>query len=1182
MEAAGYPADGPAPVALSFETGDAVDDLRCGLSDDTALLLQAKRACGADRHLGATAAQWAAQEPDARPGDRLGLATAYPRGPVRLLGAALDRRRRLIPGPFPPGEQKALAAVRDRLPQGTEEAVSERILDAALVMTVTAESALDPDFRQAASLLEGAVVPAGSGSKAIDVLQQAFRRQAVAGTGSGIDEWLQILAAAGLEVFPDADGPAGPRRRAELDAIMAHRQRLARRDGILEYPLLADYLPPMTHGPLADSFQVSVAGPEARDDRLLHLARRWPRMLLTGLPGTGKSTALQQLAARWAADPGAPVPVLVQLRDLTRRDPLRGSDVTLAVLVEAATDGVPECERAPLRRALEKAAVSGEAALLLDGLDECRERRAVVADGLAVLAADLPAGTGVVLATRSSGLPAARKLGFPEARLAEPAWLQEALRRLLRHAALYLRISRADRDHWVQVREGWLDQARDDHPDLWRIPLLATLLTLLAARRDTGALPASRALLLAEAVQDTVHRWELSRPAKTVAVGHPQLRPELLLDGYGEIAHALSGTGRTPAEEVRRAVAAMLADRWGLPPGEAGAQASEVMEFWDEGTGVFVSSPGTGDIEPRSRVFAEIGDAMWATRQEHDTQRAWVMTAITDNDRREPALLAAGLSAEIAGALLQSASHEPDQAARSRALLWAADAVVGGAKSDAESLNTLLSGLAGAARSAAARPAQPDAGREPSSSSAPTQAKQARRAGPGWAYVLRIATLPLPGDLRAGRQDLLTTLMRTDDETVITVALAALADAKTDFRGELDPAENLDVRRLLAVPIPDRGPLSSRQVSRKYVVSSGGSGRLLPGHHQAAEEAIRHISQLGPQASERIYQIARCGTTGGYWRVCERLTALGFQDPEPMNLSSAIGAFHRRITDVWQGWDIFLEAAASVAPARPLTAAERWRFPDVAALSDILDANDATLDGVDAAFAADKALLPGWIRAAAHAADLDLPALAGQAAAALAAWHAGDGEVINVMFAPPPRPRIDRVCHDDDDAGVLIDALGASSEWLASVACSLLLPARDPAIANQIAGRLSQMPANRRRDATIVLLANDDDAASLAEGLFCADDPPTRAGVAAASVVLGRSDTDRPWTAFRARAQADDDMTVRFEISQDQATAERAAYWSCSDCGRINTMSSLDCTFCEHGTRPGDHWQPSAAGNPSA
>ena len=75
-------------------------------------------------------------------------------------------------------------------------------------MTVTAESALDPDFRQAASLLEGAVAPVGSGSKAIDVLEQASGRRS-ARTGSGIDEWLQILADAGLEVFPDADGPVG-------------------------------------------------------------------------------------------------------------------------------------------------------------------------------------------------------------------------------------------------------------------------------------------------------------------------------------------------------------------------------------------------------------------------------------------------------------------------------------------------------------------------------------------------------------------------------------------------------------------------------------------------------------------------------------------------------------------------------------------------------------------------------------------------------------------------------------------------------------------------------------------------------------------------------------------------------------------------------------------------------------
>jgi hypothetical protein len=46
VEAAGYSERGPAPVTLSFETGDAVDDIRCGLANGTTLRLQAKRACG--------------------------------------------------------------------------------------------------------------------------------------------------------------------------------------------------------------------------------------------------------------------------------------------------------------------------------------------------------------------------------------------------------------------------------------------------------------------------------------------------------------------------------------------------------------------------------------------------------------------------------------------------------------------------------------------------------------------------------------------------------------------------------------------------------------------------------------------------------------------------------------------------------------------------------------------------------------------------------------------------------------------------------------------------------------------------------------------------------------------------------------------------------------------------------
>jgi hypothetical protein len=747
-------------VTLAYETGEAVDDLRCVLADETVLDLQAKRACGADGQLTATVSQWAAQADRLRPGDRIGLATAEPKGGVRHLGPALRRRRRQIPGEFPPREETALAAVRERVPAGTAEQTVEQVLDAAIVMNVAASTTADEGFQSAANLLEGVVVAPGSGTKAMTALQRAFQEQAAAGTGSGLDDWLQIVADAGLEVFCDADGPAGPRRRAELDAVAAYRARRASRDGILAYSLLAVGLPPMTYGPLADSIRVSAGRPGRDSEDFLHVARRWPRMLLTGLPGMGKSTALEQMAARWAADASAPVPVCVPPGDIAQRRPRSDADVTLPVLIEAATVAVPGHERVALRRALEQAAACGDAVLLLDGLDECQERRGIVADGLAAVARTLPAATGIVLATRDSGLAAALKLGLPEARLIEPGCLEETLGCLLQHAAVSLQVPEADRDRWVGERKRRLDEIRVGQPELWRVPLLATLITLLlVSRPDAGTLPASRAYLLAEAVKDTVRRWELVRlpqPAR-----YPDLRAGQLLDGYSEIAHAVTaGAGRCSAARAEWQVAGMLTSQWGKAPAEARELAREIRRFWDEQVGVFVASPVTGDIEARSRVFAETGDAMWADRQDPGTVREWITAALADEGRREPVVLAAALSVGVAGELISAAIHETAPAARSRALLWAGDAAADSAEPGGPSRGMLLEGLAQLARDTAGRPA-PSAGARRD-----TPQRRSRAALPGWLYVLKIAALPLLADLRPGRDSVLAGLGLDDDEKV--------------------------------------------------------------------------------------------------------------------------------------------------------------------------------------------------------------------------------------------------------------------------------------------------------------------------------------------------------------------------------------------------------------------------------
>ena len=1105
VEAAGYPEDGPAPVVLAFETGEAVDDIRCVLADGTVLDLQAKRACGADASLKSTVAQWAEQADRLRPGDKMGLATAEPTGVVRHLDAALRRRRRRVPGTFPPREEAALGAVRDRLPVGMPEQAVGRMLDAAVVMSVAVSSSADEGFRSAANLLEGVVVPPGSGTKAMTALQRAFQEQAAAGTGSGLDDWLQIFADAGLEVSRDADGRAGPRRRAELDAVAAHRARLASRDGILEYSLLAEDLPPMTYKQLADSICVTVPGQEAHfQEDFLPMARRWARMLLAGLPGMGKSTALEQAAARWAADPHAPIPVLVQLRDLLQRDPRRGADITLTVLIEVATAAVPEAEREPLRRALAQAADSGEAVLLLDGLDECRDRRGVIADGLATVARDLPGGTGIVLATRDSGLAAAGKLNMPEARLTEPRWLEAVLTQLLRHAAVSRAVPEADQDEWVAERKHQVDEIRISHPDLWRVPLLATLLTLLAADRERGTLPSSRAHLMAEAVRDTVRRWELTRQQQDM----PGLRSEQLIDGFSEIAHAiLAGPGAPPAASVQQQVAAMLASHWGMASGEARAQAREIMSFWDERTGVFVASAPGGDIEPRSRVFAETGDAMWAASQNPATRREWITSALTDDDHREAVLLAAGISPTLITDLLDAAAQETDAATRSRSLEWAADAIVESPEAAVASLDVLIGELAQAAREAVANPG---AAAEPSDdTSAP---HHSAAAPPEWRYISRIALLPLPAALRPDRDRALDELGLSESQQALATALTALTDARTDNRDTLEPEQEAAVRRLLTIPLPERQPSVSRPSPAHAQAAPTGRDSLLPGHIQAAEQAARYAAHLGPEAADAIYRIAHRARLRSYKRIRAQLTALGYEDPELPHLAFGLSVpdFDIDTDRWWDEWEVFLRAAASLAPPRSLTHAERWRYLDLATLANVLDVEHATLVGIDHAFTTDQTLLPGWIRAIARAADLDLPGISAQAEAALRPWPDGEGDVMSLMFVPPPAPppRSDPARLDSEDVNILVEALGATSEWLAETAYGILLRARNPEVASRIATRLPQMPSDRRKNATIVAITNDPSPSAAAGRLIDSGDPATKSGAAAAVAML--ADTVTP------------------------------------------------------------------------
>ena len=97
---------------------------------------------------------------------------------------------------------------------------------------------------------------------------------------------------------------------------------------------------------------------------------------------------------------------------------------------------------------------------------------------------------------------------------------------------------------------------------------------------------------------------------------------------------------------------------------------------------------------------------------------------------------------------------------------------------------------------------------------------------------------------------------------------------------------------------------------------------------------------------------------------------------------------------MWDRWETFLVAVATLDPPRPLSRAERWRFPHLTALASALDLQNTAIDGVNHALTTGQALLPAWTRAAARAASPDLSAISAGAADALQAWPDGNHDVI--------------------------------------------------------------------------------------------------------------------------------------------------------------------------------------------
>jgi hypothetical protein len=602
-----------------------------------------------------------------------------------LLAHVLDRLRTDEPGMPTKGEQEQLDKIESLTPGLTHQQRAVMLRCGVITQQDLVEDG-STGVAAARTLLRQ-VVDARQTSKAWRVLLHQAGRVGRLRGGFGVEGWVRLLEQDGIEVL---SGPT-PAREAALtaQALDHYRQHIRRRGSYVDLRPLGGDVAPI---PLANmDAKVSCIEPEGdpRDKEPLawSLLRR-RRILLTGLPGGGKSTALAATGAVLAEAAGAPLPIIVSLRDVADRDPAGGfADRVL----DTAVRDLPAAERARVRTVLDTGLRIGQSALLLDSLDETHSRRGKVVAEIADMCEHIHPAVPVLLATRDVAYAPAHTLGWDDLRVGEPAQPELAVRAVLGAIATARELGDPD---WVETRVAWVMRVVRSDRAIGQTPLMPVLLAMLAADRQDQALPFGRAEILHTVIHDLVRRRERGRDllremtGLSLTAASEAVQAAFSLEAGVIAAH----DGKAPVQAVREALATALATDWGLALGAAGSAATLIMHFWDE-SGIFVID-GSGEyIAPRLELFLDIGDAVLICRSSEATVTAWVNDRLA-SARHEPVVLAAGLNAHAAAALIDEACASN----RHELLHAAADAIGQHAEVDTKRLDALRIALEGDAR----------------------------------------------------------------------------------------------------------------------------------------------------------------------------------------------------------------------------------------------------------------------------------------------------------------------------------------------------------------------------------------------------------------------------------------------------------------------------------------------------
>lgn len=1142
------PREAAVPLDLRLETDQALDDIGCSLRGGGAVHFQAKRRLTLSARSSSSFADAVAQcRAAVRRGgldsdrDRLAIVTAAPSRPIEDLSGALRRRRSALAGKPTAAETTALRTLESLLAD-LDQDQREKLLDCLVIWRCEAEESGLREAQLASLLLDGAIVVHGSGPAAFEALRSKALDLARLRQGLDVAGLLAALGEAGLQLSGDVDGSAALRLVARQAAATTYRQRLQKDGETIRLLGVGADLPNLVLTDLdAEVMAIEPGlGEERPSERPLSLlVRRRGRLLLTGLPGSGKSTAMRRAAGEQAGTPDAPLPLFVDLKALARR---LDSDSVVDAMVEIVCAKVRSEERAALREEILAALARGEVTLYLDALDETRGMKERVVESIDDLLRGYEGSVETVVASRDSAAVAGRALGFREARLVAPGDVKKTVRAILRAFAGHR--CPLDPEDWVRLRTRWVERVLSRDPDLSNTPLMPILLAVSAGTHsDLAELPTLRAAILEGVVRDVVERWESARAASgLVELGalSGTRAAEALFGCFVREGSLLAGEPLAPETSVRSALADYLADQWGLVSADATATAREAIEFWDE-AGFFLKTP-EGRIEARVRLFGELADALNRVEADDGALRSWIVGNVTDPERAESLKLAAGLSARASQILLEEAVRDGGLAPLRTALEAIAEGgsyTPGLAVALTESLLEIL-----------------------------------RHGGEeGVDAAAFLAELPVPIDLQDEVFDAFAASLPADH------ALVAEVRAIFGWDKERTPGVLERLHRILRTESPKAlrprtdspNTIAFLGVDRRWGDAvSAAAEALVAGSEVEARVAAELIQKTGMNHSRRIEDALR---SAGYEELLRE------QNEKTREVLARGPDWKERLQRSVETEEAFLGAIAALAPPASLGIRERRGLDELVDFYYTLGVPESIAGEADGLALNVPEALRLYVESVAALSNFDLSKLAAEAALALEEFD-GDRRATSLLYIPGDPREVsgwNRVADPERMRDGLIRLLRTVRFVAHTAAVALLEAPGDLEVAETLRATLPKPGTWRRRLAILVVL----DALPAEEALEAArtwvedPDPFTRAAVAFyAAVLVG---TDREDDELLVRALQDHDGEVRDEAlvhlkEKSIGPAIRRAIvmaaedsqpdWTCSQCATQNDGGQDACEEC--------------------